>query len=261
MRAPSSCAQVGLDLGQGVTQRRHGDGEVLLAPGGGVGGGQPLAQQGPLGRERRTCGTRQASQPMSAPTIEADDEQCDLHGAQRAAGVRQNPGPTRRTLEPRESHHRHRRAAQRREVDAVQRPDQERRARRELPLRDDRAQRRGRRRARSAAGRARQDPCLGEADPRHRVLRRHRRHRARRVRGRGPGQQVPRQHPRERRDLPGDQGVPRSQRRARRRPGLAQGRHRDHQHRADPRRSCRPSRKRCPASRKRCGSTRARPRW
>ena len=55
--------------------------------------------------------------------------------------------------------------------------------------------------------------------PGHGVVRRHRRHRARRVGGGGAGQQVPRQHPRERRDLPGDPRVPRPQRRARRRRG------------------------------------------
>ena len=53
------------------------------------------------------------------------------------------------------------------------------------------------------------------------VVRRHRRHRQGRVRGPGSGQQVPRQHPRGRRDLPGHPGVHRPRRRARRRPGVA----------------------------------------
>ena len=53
-------------------------------------------------------------------------------------------------------------------------------------------------------------PCDG-------VVRRHRRHRPRCVeRGRGPRQQVPRHHPRERRDLPGHPGVHRPRRGPRR---------------------------------------------
>ena len=52
------------------------------------------------------------------------------------------------------THHRHRRAPQRRQVDAVQRAHQGRGARRELPVRHDRAQRRRRPAARPAARRA-----------------------------------------------------------------------------------------------------------
>ena len=66
------------------------------------------------------------------------------------------------------------------------------------------------------------------------VLRGHRRHRQGRQRGRGAGQQVPGQHPRGGRDLPGHPGVRRPRRGARRRPGRPARRHRDDQHRADP---------------------------
>ena len=79
--------------------------------------------------------------------------------------------------------------------------------------------------------------------------------------GGGAGQQVPRQHPRERRDLPGHPRVPRPERRARRRRGLAQGRHRDDQHRADPRRPADHREGAAAAARRRRGSTEgARPR-
>ena len=63
------------------------------------------------------------------------------------------PAAARRTVEPCEPHHRHRRPAQRRQVDPLQRPDQERRARGELPVRHHRAERRRRRRAGPAARR------------------------------------------------------------------------------------------------------------
>ena len=160
----------------------------------------------------------------------------DTTRMQAASAIRRG-GLTRRTLGAREPHHRHRRPAQRREVDALQRPDQERRARRELPVRHDRAQRRRRRRPRPAArgargkihGSARLLPATVSFVDIAGIVRGA-------SRGRGAGQQVPREHPRERRDLPGDPRVPRPQRRARRRRGLAEGRHRDDQHRADPRR-------------------------
>ena len=93
-------------------------------------------------------------------------------------------------------HHRHRRPAQRRQEHPVQRADQERRARRELPVRDDRAERRRGRAARPAAGQARRDVRLAEDHPGAGVVRRHRRAGPRRVQGAGPGQRVPRQHPR-----------------------------------------------------------------
>ena len=59
-----------------------------------------------------------------------------------------------RNLNSREPHHRHRRPAQRRQEHPLQRPDQERRARGELPVRHDRAQHRRGGRARPAAGEA-----------------------------------------------------------------------------------------------------------
>ena len=48
------------------------------------------------------------------------------------------------------------------------------------------------------------------------------------------GQPVPRQHPRDRRDLPGDPGLHRPRRHPRGRRGRPRARHRDDQHRADP---------------------------
>ena len=138
---------------------------------------------------------------------------------------------------PRGPHHRHRRPAQRRQVDPVQRADQERGARGELPVRDDRAQRRRRRAARPAARR-----CWPRSSSSEQIVpatvsfvdiagivRG-------RERGRGARQQVPRQHPRGRRDLPGDPRLRRRRRRPRRRRGRPGRRHRDDQHRADPRR-------------------------
>ena len=56
------------------------------------------------------------------------------------------------------------------------------------------------------------------------------------LRRRRPGQQVPGQHPRVRRDLPGGAGVHRRRRRARRRQGRSEVRHRGDRDRADPRR-------------------------
>ena len=87
------------------------------------------------------------------------------HGSAAHTCADRGGDPARRTARPaggaavrrlgcRGSHHRHRRPAQRRQVDAVQRADQERRARRELPVRHDRAERRRRRRAGPAAGRS-----------------------------------------------------------------------------------------------------------
>ena len=68
------------------------------------------------------------------------------------------------------------------------------------------------------------------------LVRRHRGHRQGRVRGCGAGQQVPRQHPRGRRDLPGRARVRRPRRRARRGPDRPGRGHRDDLDRADPRR-------------------------
>ena len=74
----------------------------------------------------------------------------------RNVHVRQHPATPRRatTLVSRVPHPRHRRAAQRRQVDAVQRADPQRRAGRELPVRDDRAERRRRAAARRAPRRS-----------------------------------------------------------------------------------------------------------
>ena len=103
--------------------------------------------------------------PADAPTSgQIRQQQRDAHGPSVAAGVRRlRGGCTAVPLNPvsltigivglpnvGKSH-------------AVQRPDQERRARGELPVRHDRAQRRRRRRARPAAGRAGRDLRLGQS--------------------------------------------------------------------------------------------------
>ena len=138
--------------------------------------------------------------PLNHPTI---------RGAARRA----------RRLPARGTHHRHRRTPQRGQVDPLQRPDQERRARGELPVRHDRAQRRRGRRARRPAAEARRDLRLRQDPAGDGRVRRHRRHRPRRVGGRGAGQQVPLPHPRVGGDLPGDPGLPRRGRHPRRRRG------------------------------------------
>ena len=141
-----------------------------------------------------------------------------------------------RRLDARGSHYRHRRPAQRRQVHPLQRTHQERRARGELPVRDDRAERRRREPARPPAREAGRGLPL-RADPaRDGVVRRHRRHRPRRERGRGPRQPVPREHPRGRRDRAGRARLHRRRRRARRGRREPEGRPRDDQRRADARR-------------------------
>ena len=121
-------------------------------------------------------------------------------------GGRGRRGPPR--LLRRGSPDRHRRPAQRRQVHPLQRPDQERRARGELPVRDDRAQRRRGRRCPTprlgelaeifgSAARSSRRRCRSSTSPASSAARRE---------GAGPGQQVPRQHPRGRRDLPGHPG-------------------------------------------------------
>ena len=95
---------------------------------------------------------------------------------------------------------RHRRPAERRQVDPLQRADQGADRGGELSVLHDRSERRRRRRARSAARAARGDREAAE-DPAHGDgVRRHRRARRRRLEGRGPRQPVPRAHPRDRRD-------------------------------------------------------------
>ncbi len=70
---------------------------------------------------------------------------------------------------------------------------------RELSVLHHRAERRHRRGARSAPGQARRHRQAAEGDSRGRRVRRHRGPGRGRLEGRGPGQQVPRQHPRDRR--------------------------------------------------------------
>ena len=139
-----------------------------------------------------------------------------------------------RRLGLRGAFHRHRRPAERGQVHAVQRFDEERRARRQLSVRHHRAERRRRRRPRCPAGEARRAVLQRQDHPGDGELRRHRRHRARSQRGSGARQQVPRPHPRGRRDLPGGAGVRGSRRHARRGARRSGGRHLHHQHRADP---------------------------
>ena len=128
---------------------------------------------------------------------------------------------------------RDRRAAERGQVDPLQRADQGRRPDRRLPVHDDRAQRRDRRGAGRAAGTAspRRSAVLeaGTGDDR---LPRHRRPGQGRLGGGGARQPVPRLDPRDRRDLP-RRPLPRRLRRAApRRPCRPAGRHRDDRDRA-----------------------------
>ncbi len=126
---------------------------------------------------------------------------------------------------------RYRRLAQCRQIHAVQRAHQGRNRGGELPLLHHRAQRRHRRGARCAAGAtgryrqaAKNHSCGGR-------VRRHRRAGCRRIQGRGPGKQVPRQHPRNRRHRACGALFRRRQRGARRRQDRSAERYRDHQHR------------------------------
>ena len=95
---------------------------------------------------------------------------------------------------------RHRGLAERRQVDALQCADQDRRgASGELSVLHHRAERRRSGDARAAARQARGDRQVEGDHPDADELRRHRRPGARRLQGRRPGQPVPRQHPRMRR--------------------------------------------------------------
>ena len=85
----------------------------------------------------------------------------------------------------------------------------------QLPVHDDRAERGGRAGARRAARRGREDRRLVEHRARHDRVPRHRRAGRGRAQGRGPGQPVPGQHPRDRRDAA---RRPRPRRRQRRPP-------------------------------------------
>ena len=131
---------------------------------------------------------------------------------------------------------RHRRHAERRQVLAVQRVDRRRRRSGQLPVHDDRAERRGRPGDRRAPRRRRADRQGLARRPRHDRLPRHRRPRRRRAPRRGPRQPVPRQHPRDRRDRPRGPRPPRPERRPSRGPGRPAGRHRHDRDRADLRR-------------------------
>ncbi len=84
---------------------------------------------------------------------------------------------------------RHRRPAQRRQVDAFQRADQGGHRGGELSVLHDRAEYRHRRSARSAARRARRDRQAGEGGPGDRRVRRYRGARRGRIKGEGLGNQ------------------------------------------------------------------------
>ena len=97
---------------------------------------------------------------------------------------------------------RHRRHAERRQVDPLQRADQRRRRGGRLPVHDDRAERGDRSGSRRAPRRRRRDHRIHAGRPRGARGPRHRRPRARRPCGRGPRQPLSRLDPRDRRDLP-----------------------------------------------------------
>ena len=129
---------------------------------------------------------------------------------------------------------RHRRPAQCRQVDSLQRLDADRRrAGRELSLLHHRAQCRRRRRARRAPRDARPHRQVGDHHPHPPDLRRHRRPGARRLAGGGARQPVPRQHPRGRCHRPCGALLRRWRRHPCRGPHRARRRHRDHRDRAD----------------------------
>ena len=136
---------------------------------------------------------------------------------------------------------RHRRPAERRQVDPFQRAHPDRRgAGRQLSVLHHRAQCRRGRRARPASRRSGPDRRLQTDHSDAADLRRHRRPRARRLQGRRAWQSVPRQYPRMRRHRPCRalfRGWRRDACRGRRR---SDPRHRDDRDRADARRSRKP---------------------
>ena len=127
---------------------------------------------------------------------------------------------------------RHRRPAERRQVDPLQCPDQGRHRRGQLPVLHDRAQRRRGAGAGPAPERAGRDRQAAEVHPDRGRVRRHRRPGRRRGQRRGPGQQVPRPHPRGRRDHPRGALLREPGRHPRQQQGRPDRRHRDHRYRA-----------------------------
>ncbi len=130
----------------------------------------------------RACTSACTTRPTCSPA------RCSARRWRGAAGARS------------EHAHRHRRHAQRRQVVAVQRADEGRRRGGELPVHDDRAERRRRAGARRAPGAGRRDRRRVGDRVGHDRLPRHRRARRRRARGRGARQPLPREHPRDGRD-------------------------------------------------------------
>ena len=128
---------------------------------------------------------------------------------------------------------RHRRPAERRQVDPLQRADQGRHRRRELSRSARSSPNIGRGAgARSAPRGAGRDRQAAEGHPDVVRVRRHRRPGRRRLQGRGPGQQVPGAHPRGRRDRARRALLRARRHRPRRRQDRPDLRHRDDRHRA-----------------------------
>ena len=131
---------------------------------------------------------------------------------------------------------RDRRDAERRQILAVQRAHQGRRPGRQLPVHDDRAERRGRARDRRAPRSGRGGRRLERGRLGHDRLPRHRGSRRRRAQGRGPRQPVPGEHPRDRRARPRRPLTPGPERHPLRRQRRPRARHRDDRDGADLRR-------------------------
>ncbi len=132
---------------------------------------------------------------------------------------------------------RHRRTAERRQVDALQCADQRGHRGGEFSLLHDRSEHRRRAGAGSAPAGARRHRQAAEDHSDLDRIRRHRRPRRRRVERRRAGQQVPRAHPRGRCDRARRALLRASGHRARRRQDRSDLGHRDHRHRARARRS------------------------
>mmetsp|Transcript_4839 Transcript_4839/g.17143 ORF Transcript_4839/g.17143 Transcript_4839/m.17143 type:complete len:243 (-) Transcript_4839:1368-2096(-) len=172
-----------------------------------------VARAGPPSkRQRAACWT-------DSPPNEATHECAHHHRTRSPAALRPD---------------RHRRSAQCRQVHALQRPDQSRHRRRELPLLHHRAQCRHRRAARPAAGGPGRDRQARAGAAGRGGVCRHRRPGGRCQQGRGPGQPVPVAHPRDRRHRQRGALLRGPQRHPRERQGRPDLRHRGHPDRALP---------------------------
>lgn len=122
-----------------------------------------------------------------APARKLENRPTRARGIVRPSHPLLIPPPHSSGSRQRVAHDRNRRPAECRQVDPVQRPDQERRAGGQLPVRHDRAECGRRRRPRLAPEQAGGDLRLPEAAPRDGRLRRHRRHRPGASEGEGLG--------------------------------------------------------------------------